>query len=106
MGTLKIVDCIGEGIARKHVANNVLTVDFRQGGESIRPFGRKEKHALKKLFQESGVPPWIRERTPLIYLDGELAAVGDMFVSEKFHAQNGEESIIFRWKSAQQGGSA
>jgi len=28
-----------------------------------------------KLFQEAGVPPWQRERIPLLYVGGELAAV-------------------------------
>jgi tRNA(Ile)-lysidine synthase len=106
MGTLEIVEGVGEGVARKHVKNNILTVDFRKGGEAIQPVGRKEKHALKKLFQESGVPPWIRERIPLIYIEGELAVVGGMFVSQKFHAQDSEDSYIFQWKSKQLGGSA
>lgn len=102
VGTLNIIKGVGEGVARKYVESNMLTVDFRKGGESIQPFGRKEKHALKKLFQETGVPPWIRERVPLIYIEGELAVVGgDMFISQKFHAQGGEDSYIFQWKSRQ-----
>ena len=106
VGTLNIIEGVGDGIAKKYVKTNVLTVNFRQGGESIQPVGRREKHALKKLFQETGVPPWVRERTPLIFIEGELAVVGEMFVSAKFHAREGEDSYIFQWKSHQQSGSA
>ena len=105
VGTLNVVGSVGEGVARKYI-NHPLTISFRQGGEKIQPVGRKEKHALKKLFQESGVPPWIRERTPLIYIDGELAAVGGMFIEQKFHAADGEDSYIFQWTSAHSGISA
>jgi len=106
VGTLNAVESSGEGVARKFIESNNLTVSFRQGGESIQPAGRKEKHALKKLFQEAGIPPWVRERTPLIYIGNDLAAVGELFISQKFHAQAGEDSYIFQWKSGYQGISA
>lgn len=41
-----------------------VCVRFRQGGEKL------GKHCLKKMFQEWGVPPWLRSRVPLIY-DGD-----------------------------------
>jgi len=106
LGILKVAEGSGVGIARKYIGHKNLTVSFRQGGESIQPAGRKEKHALKKLFQEAGVPPWVRERTPLIFVDGELAAVAELFISQKFQAQSGEDSYIFQWKSQYLGGSA
>ncbi|MEJ2061020.1 MAG: tRNA lysidine(34) synthetase TilS [Gammaproteobacteria bacterium] len=54
-----------------------LSVRFRQGGERCHPKGRQETHELKKLLQEEGVPPWERERIPLVYAGERLiAAVG------------------------------
>lgn len=52
-----------------------VTVRFRQGGERFRPQGRVGSHPLKKLFQEWRVPPWLRDRIPLIYFDDALVAV-------------------------------
>lgn len=63
-----------------------LTVRFRQGGEVCRLPGRKHHHALKNLFQMWGVPPWQRDRIPLIYLDDTLIAVVGYFVAEAFAA--------------------
>jgi tRNA(Ile)-lysidine synthase len=59
-----------------------LSVRYRQGGERIKPAGSAHTRDLRLLFQETGVPPWLRDRIPLIFLDGELIAVGDLFVSD------------------------
>ncbi len=53
----------------------LVIVRFRRGGETIRLPGREHSHMLQKLFQEWGVPPWLRDRTPLIYVGDELRMV-------------------------------
>jgi tRNA(Ile)-lysidine synthase len=52
-----------------------VTVQFRQGGEMLRLEGRAHRHELKKLFQMWGVLPWLRDRVPLVYVDGVLEVV-------------------------------
>lgn len=60
-----------------------LRVSWRQGGERCRPRGRPGGSAsLKKLLQERAVPPWWRDRVPLLYLDDELLAVGGLWLCE------------------------
>lgn len=59
-----------------------LTVRFRRGGERCRPVGRGHSHELKKLFQEAGVPPWVRDRVPLVYRGDKLVAVLGYWVCE------------------------
>ncbi len=54
---------------------NDMVLRFRQGGERIRPAGRKETQTLKNLLQQWQVPPWERGRIPLLYYRGELVAV-------------------------------
>ncbi len=61
-----------------------ITVRFRQGGEIVHPAGRVGSHPLKKLFQEWGVPPWMRDRIPLLYCDNELAMVVGYAVAGKY----------------------
>ena len=51
------------------------------GGERFKPLYYKYNRPLKKWFQETGVPPWLRDRIPLIYKDDELVAVGDLWIS-------------------------
>jgi tRNA(Ile)-lysidine synthase len=52
----------------------VLSVCFARAGLRCRVAGRPNR-ALKKLFQEAGVPDWLRAYVPLILRGDELAAV-------------------------------
>ncbi len=62
-----------------------ISVHARQGGERITLPGRSHSHALKHVLQDLGVPPWQRERLPLLSTqDGELLAVGDLVYSSSF----------------------
>jgi tRNA(Ile)-lysidine synthase len=63
-------------------ADETLEVAWRQGGERCKPRGRAGSNSLKKLLQEYDVPPWWRDRVPLLYLDGELLAVGDLWLCQ------------------------
>ena len=83
----------GQGLSATAVAGGV-EVAFRRGGERCRPAGRGHRHALKKLLQEWGVPPWLRDRLPLIRVDGELAQVGSHCLCEPFAAAPGEEGVV------------
>lgn len=59
----------------------VVRIGLRQGGEMIRAPGRNSK-TLKQWFQEQRIAPWLRERTPLLFVQQELIAVGETCVSE------------------------
>ena len=64
-----------------------LQVRLRLGGERITLPGRAHTHALKHVLQDAGIPPWDRERMPLL-CDGEgtVLAAGDRIVSASFEA--------------------
>jgi tRNA(Ile)-lysidine synthase len=72
-----------------------LRLRWRKGGERCRPAGRRHHHALKKLFQEAGVPPWERNRIPLIYKGNELVAVVGHWYCGSSLAQAGEQGWVF-----------
>jgi len=72
-----------------------MTVRFRRGGERCQLAGRKNRHELKGLLQQSGVPPWQRDRIPLIYLGDQLAAVVGYYYCEPFLAQGNEPAVSF-----------
>ncbi len=61
-----------------------LQVRYRRGGERIVLAGHTHSKSLKKLFQEHAIPPWRRERIPLIFIDGQLAAVPGIGVAAAF----------------------
>ena len=52
----------------------------------------------EKLYQESKIPPWARDRIPLIYIENKLAAVPSLWISKEFSVSAEEEGIDFIWK--------
>lgn len=64
-----------------------VTVRFRQGGEQVLIPHRGGKHTLKHLMQEKGIPPWERDRLPLIYVGERLVSIiGVLHVEATFPA--------------------
>jgi tRNA(Ile)-lysidine synthase len=82
LGTLRLVAAAETGIDPRRLTNGVQ-IRFRRGGEAIRPLGHHVTHKLKKLLQQAGVVPWMRDRIPLLYAGEELLAVGDLWLSDE-----------------------
>jgi len=82
---LLTADRAGEGGLRADCcATGEVEVRFRAGGERLTPAGSRHRRELRTLFQEQGVPPWRRDRIPLVYVDGRLAAVPGLWVESEF----------------------
>jgi len=61
----------------------------RLGGESIQLHAGGSTRAVKTLFQEAGIPPWLRARWPLLWRGGELLAVPGIGVATDYQVANG-----------------
>ncbi len=71
-----------------------LSVRPRVGGEEIQLEGQSHTRKLKKLLQEEGVVPWMRDRLPLVYSGEQLVAVGDRSIAADAVARPG---VAVRW---------
>jgi tRNA(Ile)-lysidine synthase len=80
LGTLKLAPGAAPGLSQT-VIEQGLTVRYRRGGEEIQPVGHAHTRKLKKLLQEEGVVPWMRERIPLVYSGDDLVAVADFWIA-------------------------
>jgi tRNA(Ile)-lysidine synthase len=91
----------GRGLSphRLAEASGPWQLRFRQGGERLRPAGRTGHHALKKLLQEAGVPPWQRDRLPLLFVGETLIAVPGLWIAHEFVAVPGESGWEPVWES-------
>tara|TARA_Y100001960_G_scaffold333778_1_gene440914 strand:+ start:758 stop:1042 length:285 start_codon:yes stop_codon:yes gene_type:complete len=72
------------------------TVELRwgRGVQTVQPLGRgPHRRSLRKLLQETSIPPWERERIPLIFIDGRFAAMPRIVVDEFCSAATGEAGI-------------
>lgn len=59
-----------------------VQVRFRQDGALFYWHGQTKR--LKKLFQQWQIPPWQRDRVPLLYINGKLAAVIGFAVNDHY----------------------
>ena len=75
-----------------------LEVRFRAGAERIQPAGSAHHRPLKKLLCERGVLPWMRGRLPLLFVDGELAAVPGVCVAEGHQSPRGAPGLAVVWR--------
>ncbi len=92
----------GQGLAVARLKNGAVQLRNRRGGEELQPVGRAHHHKLKKLFQEAGIPPWQRDLLPLVYVDNDLAAVGDRWVSQEFAAEENEAGLELKISKLQE----
>jgi tRNA(Ile)-lysidine synthase len=71
-----------------------VTLRLRNGGETLRPHATAATRSLKNLLQEHRVPPWRRERLPLLYCGDELVSVVGVAVAAGFHASDSEPGLV------------
>ncbi|MDE1460382.1 tRNA lysidine(34) synthetase TilS [Spartinivicinus poritis] len=60
--------------------------------------GRQGRKTLKRWFQEYQIPPWLRERWPLLVVGSELVAIPGLLVNQAFACEDGELSLSFQWE--------
>ena len=84
----------GQGISLARLQSVPVTLRLRSGGENLRPYATAATRSLKNLLQEHHVPPWQRERLPLLYCGEELVSVVGVAVAAGFHASNSEPGLV------------
>ncbi len=87
----------GGGISMARLRGRPVTIRARRGGERLRPDARRPRRSLKNLLQEARVPPWQRERLPLIFCGNELVWAARIGVDCAFQAAAGETAIVPAW---------
>ena len=97
-GTLAFVPTSGNGIATAKIRVATVTIRQRVGGERLKLGPDRPHRPLKKLLQDAAIAPWLRSSLPLVYCDGQLAAVPGIGVDAAFHPAAHEESVVLRWQ--------
>jgi tRNA(Ile)-lysidine synthase len=108
LGRLALVPVRGRGLAAARIALP-LAVRPRSGGERLRLGPAAPRRALKDLLREARIPPWVRERLPLLWNGAQLVGVavpGDTWVAAEVAAVPGEEAYEVEWRDAPPGFAA
>ena len=75
-----------------------LRVHARRGGERLRLPGRAHSHTLKHLLQDAAMPPWQRDRLPLLSApEGTLLAAGDTLLAAPLAQWLGARGARLAW---------
>ncbi len=98
-GVLRFHPGDGDGLSVTRLHAGTVTLGLRRGGELLQPDGRRPHRTLKYLFQESGIPPWRRDRLPLVFCDGNLVSVPGVGIDCHWRAGPGESGMIVTWES-------
>ncbi len=95
LGMLVLEEGAKVGLSEKVLAAGI-ELRYRQGGEEIKVLDQKHTKKLKKLLQDEGVVPWMRDRLPLVYAGGELVAVADLWLA---HDAASRPGTAIRWRN-------
>lgn len=77
----------GETVSVRFQAPGLLHIVGRSGGRK-----------LKKIWQELGVAPWLRDTTPLLFYGETLIAAADVFMTQQGKKRDGEEGVQLVWQ--------
>jgi tRNA(Ile)-lysidine synthase len=89
----------GKGIDARLLKSHPVRVRLRSGGERLQPDPRRPRRTLKNLFQEAGVPPWERERLPLLYCGDHLVWVPGIGVDAGYAGRGRAAGILPEWRT-------
>ena len=97
-GLLRLEPGIGVGIARSQLLEGAVTIRSRIGGEHLRPDASRPRRTLKNLLQEASIPPWQRDRMPLLFSGETLVWAPGLGVHAGFAAGPNQESLSISWQ--------
>lgn len=83
----------GTGISLAKLRHAPVTLRFRQGGEMLRSGSNAATRTLKNLLQEHCIPPWWRDRLPLLYCGNELVCVPGVAIAAEYQAVAAEAGV-------------
>jgi tRNA(Ile)-lysidine synthase len=93
-GELRFRAARGKGFSK----DLVLQVRLRRGGERLQPDARRPRRTLKNLFQEAGVPPWERDRLPLLVSGEDVVWVPGLGVDVRYRAAKNAPGVLPEWR--------
>ncbi len=97
-GRVCFVPTVGAGVRRDLLAIGETRLDVRRGGERLQPDVRRPRRTLRNLLQETGIPPWERDRLPCLWSGSQLVWIGGLGVDATAACPASLEGIELVWK--------
>ena len=98
-GGILHIDPADQGLSAAWLRAQPLQIDFRKGGERLKPAPNRPTRALKYHYQACNVPAWERERLPIVSAGKDLLFAAGIGM-DCHHVGEGEAPCVtFRWES-------
>jgi tRNA(Ile)-lysidine synthase len=88
---------LGEGIALRHIEAGILRIQYRKGSETIKPQANRPTRHLNAVLKSAQMPPWQRERLPLIFMHESLVLIPNVAVDAGLQASSDEMGLVVSW---------
>ena len=88
-----------QGMNAAWLRTQQLTIDFRKGGERLKPAANRPTRPLKYHYQSSDVPAWERERLPIVSTGKQLLYAAGIGMDCHHVTAGGGTLIALRWES-------
>ncbi|MDR2689147.1 MAG: tRNA lysidine(34) synthetase TilS [Azoarcus sp.] len=88
----------GAGVAASALEDAECRLSPRAPGLKLRLGAARPARSLKNLCQERGIPPWLRERLPVLEVNGRIAWVGGIGVDAAFACAPGAAGWTLEWR--------
>lgn len=99
-GELRFVEVMGEGIDQRLLAAPGWTIIHATPAMRLRLAPNRPTRTLKNLFQEAGIPPWQRRRTPVLCRQDVIAWVAGLGYDLSVRPAADSPGIRIEWISA------
>jgi len=96
-GVLVMTPGRGQGVSVARLGDEV-SVRARRGGERLQPDCHRPRRTLKNLLQEARVPPWQRERLPLVFSGRNLVWAPGIGIDCAYQAGPDELAVCPSWE--------
>ncbi len=98
-GSVDFRPTVGAGIARAAIDGLApVVLDAYRPGLKMRLGVGRPRRSFRKLCQEAGIPAWMRERLPVLWIGGEAAWIGGIGVAADFACEAGSAGLVPEWR--------
>lgn len=96
---VRLTEAIGEGLDRNRLeCAGEVRLAPRGEGLRLRLHPARPRRELRKLCQEAAIPAWLRDRLPVLWVDGEPAWVGGIGVAAEFACAPQAPGLVPEWR--------
>ena len=95
IGNLSIIPATGDGIKASIVNSGKITIanDYTQQ-QKMAVDSQRPRKSLKQIFQDHGIPFWLRKQWPMVFYEDRLIAIADLAIDPVFAAGTHEPGFV------------